>query len=215
MSVKDYYKVLQIPVGSDSTTIKKAFRKLALEHHPDKKGESQESNAYYREIQEAYEVLSDPNKKENYLFKRWLNQVHDVHQDKPASAEEFISHLIKTEKFLSGLDVHRIDKYVWFDFLQNLLQTDQLNLIKEKKDQNLTNEVLRLSFQLCSPLNSSSTESILNQLISVFDFESFQEDKWFKEIKRKKKLENWEIFKVPVFLLLTLLICWFIFRITR
>ncbi|MEY3433424.1 MAG: hypothetical protein RL131_1360, partial [Bacteroidota bacterium] len=120
MSVKDYYKVLQIPVGSDSTTIKKAFRKLALEYHPDKKGESQEAEAYFREIQEAYETLSDPYKKETYLFKRWLNQVHDVNQDKPTTAEEFISQLIKTEKLLSGLDVHRVDRYVWFDFLQNL-----------------------------------------------------------------------------------------------
>ncbi len=215
MSAKDYYKVLQIPVGSDSTSIKKAFRKLALEYHPDKKGTSVESTAHFREIQEAYETLSDPYKKELYLFKRWLNQAHDIHQEKASSAEEFVSQLLKAEQFLSGVDASRLDPYILLDYLKNLLHPDQLMLVKEKNDQNIKNEIIRLSYQLCILLDSDSSRAILNQFNSVLRLSDHQEQEWKNEIIRKKKKENWEKRKIPIVILLTVLICWLIFKITR
>lgn len=62
MSKKDYYEVLGIKKGSSAEEIKKAYRKLAKEHHPDKGGDEN----LFKEISEAYETLSDPSKKENY-----------------------------------------------------------------------------------------------------------------------------------------------------
>jgi len=50
MPVKDYYATLRIPQGADATSIKKAFRTLAMEYHPDKRGENPENDHYFREI---------------------------------------------------------------------------------------------------------------------------------------------------------------------
>ncbi|KAG7477063.1 hypothetical protein MATL_G00089260 [Megalops atlanticus] len=62
---KDYYKILGIPSGSNEDEIKKAYRKMALKFHPDK---NKEANAEekFKEIAEAYEVLSDPKKRTIY-----------------------------------------------------------------------------------------------------------------------------------------------------
>ncbi len=66
MASKDYYEVLGIPKGASDDEIKKAFRKLAIKYHPDKNKGNEEAEAKFKEINEAYQVLSDPQKKSNY-----------------------------------------------------------------------------------------------------------------------------------------------------
>lgn len=62
---KDYYEVLGVDKKASPEEIKKAFRKLALKYHPDKGGDK-ESEAKFKEINEAYQVLSDPQKRATY-----------------------------------------------------------------------------------------------------------------------------------------------------
>lgn len=60
---KDYYKTLGVARGASADDIKKAYRKLAHEHHPDKKGGNE---AKFKEVNEAYQVLSNPQKRAQY-----------------------------------------------------------------------------------------------------------------------------------------------------
>ncbi|MEI8104164.1 MAG: DnaJ domain-containing protein, partial [Candidatus Moraniibacteriota bacterium] len=60
---QDYYAMLGVAKGASADEIKKAFRKLAHQHHPDKSGGDE---AKFKEINEAYQVLSDPNKRAQY-----------------------------------------------------------------------------------------------------------------------------------------------------
>ncbi len=63
--MKDYYKILEIDFGADILTVKKAYRKLALKYHPDK-NKAPDAAQKFIEITEAYEVLRDSIKKEEY-----------------------------------------------------------------------------------------------------------------------------------------------------
>ena len=63
---RDYYEVLGIPKGASSDEIKKAYRKLALKYHPDYNPGDKEAEEKFKEINEANEVLSDPEKKARY-----------------------------------------------------------------------------------------------------------------------------------------------------
>lgn len=62
----DYYEVLGISRNADANEIKKAYRKLALKYHPDKNPDDKDAEAKFKDISEAYAVLSDPDKKEHY-----------------------------------------------------------------------------------------------------------------------------------------------------
>jgi molecular chaperone DnaJ len=62
----DYYKALGLSKGASSDEIKKAYRKLALECHPDRNPDNKEAEDRFKQINEAYSVLSDPQKKESY-----------------------------------------------------------------------------------------------------------------------------------------------------
>lgn len=66
MEYKDYYKTLGVDKSADQKTIKKAFRKLAKQYHPDLHPDDKKAHEKFKEINEAYEVLSDPKKKQTY-----------------------------------------------------------------------------------------------------------------------------------------------------
>ncbi len=66
MVKRDYYEVLGVTRTADSAEIKKAYRRLAMEHHPDRNPGSKESEEAFKEAAEAYEVLSDTEKRVAY-----------------------------------------------------------------------------------------------------------------------------------------------------
>ncbi len=63
---KDYYDTLGVPRGASTADIKKAYRKLARKYHPDLNPGDKSAEARFKEIQEAYSVLSDPKKRSQY-----------------------------------------------------------------------------------------------------------------------------------------------------
>ena len=67
MAVKrDYYDVLGLSKGADAAAVKKAYRKLAKKYHPDMNPDNAEAERKFKEVTEAYNVLSDPEKRKLY-----------------------------------------------------------------------------------------------------------------------------------------------------
>jgi len=66
MSKRDYYEILGVGRSASVEEIKKSYRKLALQYHPDRNPGNKEAEEQFKEAAEAYEVLSDPNKRQRY-----------------------------------------------------------------------------------------------------------------------------------------------------
>ena len=67
MAKKDYYKILGIKQDADQDTVKKTYRKLAMQYHPDRNpGSEKMANEKFKEINEAYAVLGDPEKRRQF-----------------------------------------------------------------------------------------------------------------------------------------------------
>src|SRR5438093_10120194 len=66
MAREDYYKVLGVERGASADEIKKAYRRLARKHHPDVNPNDKSAEEKFKKISEAFDVLSDPKKREIY-----------------------------------------------------------------------------------------------------------------------------------------------------
>jgi DnaJ-class molecular chaperone len=83
MTYKDYYRILDLDKGANSKEIKKAYRRLALLNHPDRNPEKDAGEERFKEISEAYGVLIDPKKRQEY------DQLHQTETDKQRKRQEF------------------------------------------------------------------------------------------------------------------------------
>ena len=66
MQFKDYYKILGVSASIDKDGIKKAYRKLAVQYHPDKNPDDPTAEEKFREVTEAYQVLSNEVERKKY-----------------------------------------------------------------------------------------------------------------------------------------------------
>ena len=64
MSKRDYYEVLGVDRGASEADIKKAYRRVAMKYHPDRNPDDHDAEEKFKEASEAYEVLSDPEKRQ-------------------------------------------------------------------------------------------------------------------------------------------------------
>ena len=65
-TTRDYYEILGVEKSADADEIKRAYRRLAMKHHPDRNPGDAEAEAAFKEAAEAYEVLSDDQKRQVY-----------------------------------------------------------------------------------------------------------------------------------------------------
>ncbi len=79
MQYKDYYAILGVPRDAEAKQIRDAYRKLARKYHPDVNPNDKDAEAKFKEINEAYEVLSDPEKRKKYdaLGEDWERVLRD------------------------------------------------------------------------------------------------------------------------------------------
>jgi curved DNA-binding protein len=66
MDYKDYYNILGVSRGASEEEIRKAYRKLAMQYHPDRNPDDKQAEEHFKEINEAYQVLNDPQKRAHY-----------------------------------------------------------------------------------------------------------------------------------------------------
>jgi curved DNA-binding protein len=79
MEFQDYYLILGLARSASDVDVKKAYRKMALKYHPDKNPDNPKANETFLKIQEAYEVLKEPEKRKKY------NQLYDIKNSKSSN----------------------------------------------------------------------------------------------------------------------------------
>src|SRR5688572_6588816 len=132
MSSKDYYRILEVGLNASASDIKKAYRRLAHKHHPDKNKGNKISEAKFKEIHEAYKVLSDEKKRQEYNHSRFDRQYgfNKKTPPTPVNASAVLKKSQELRKKVAQMDPHRMSTEGLYNQLQNLLSPYNLALLK-------------------------------------------------------------------------------------
>jgi molecular chaperone DnaJ len=138
---KDYYAILGVPRNATQEEIKRAYRRLAMKYHPDRNPGNREAEEKFKEISEAYEVLSDPQKRALYDREGYaglkksgytgFEDISDIFKTFSDLFEEFFNFSFEESFQSKRRDGADISTEVWLDF-ENLFQNSKVNLELER-----------------------------------------------------------------------------------
>ena len=213
--IKDYYGILELPPSSTLSEIKKAYRRLAQQYHPDKNSNDPGSNLRFAEIKEAYEVLSDPSKKEYYLQQRWYQQSLGKKKFQQAfSPVSLLQQVIELERYVSHLDAHRMDRQGLFEYMLGIIPDEVIQKLNAFKDESVNKQIIHTILRSTHHLSLSQLEQLSNQIQKI-EPAAFSKKETHEFFERKQKMHVWEQYRLWFVILGVGLICLLIFFATR
>ena len=130
MIFKDYYKILEVKSTATEAEIKKAYRRLAIKYHPDKNPDNKAAEEKFKEINEAYSVLSDPEKRRKFDSLRNLGRKKTTNRTTSQRSNYSYSYKRKDSE-----DPHKLWEEFKRDYnLKNLKFSDFFKNFFSKKD---------------------------------------------------------------------------------
>lgn len=165
LPARNYFEILQVEPSASTAEIKKAYRRLALQYHPDKHPNDPGASVQFAAIKEAYEVLTNPAKKEHYLQQRWYQQSTGNRKSRPATDPvNFLKQAIELEKYVSALDVFRMDKSGLEQYILEWLSKDEIQKLHSFRDPETIHEAIRILLRATKALPASHTAKIMERL---------------------------------------------------
>jgi molecular chaperone DnaJ len=210
MAFKDHYQVLAVPASASTETIKKAFRQLAMRYHPDKHNNSTAANEKFAEIHTAYNILSDPKKRADYNYQRYLN--NPLYSNRPpiATAEDVLHASDKINASIRLQNPYNIDRDVLYFQLMDLLSQENIILLQAENSDAVNHAVTLNTLQALKHIPFQKTKNIFPQLHLLHTNNTATQQELDAHYKQLKQSFYWEKYKVWIALAVAVLICWLI-----
>lgn len=206
-AIKDYYKILEVPPAASAEAIKKSYRRLALRYHPDKNPDNSFSEARFRELQEAYSVLSHQRSREKYDEERWLSGQFSSRTAAPITPGSILADSRKLRRHIDSIDVYRMNHQALQEVIFILLSDPNMGLLAvEGTDEvrhsiagELLASVRHLRYPLLVPVSerllvlSSGDDALSRRVITA--------------LKAEEERYRWQKVRPWVIIVFTLLLC--------
>ena len=216
MFPKDYYKILEVSATATQKEIKTSYRKLAQRYHPDKNQGNPISEAYFREVMEAYVILSNPRQRETYNYERWVHRGTGKKFRGPAfTPETILQEILSTRKYLSTVDRFQMNQEALYFHLTEILSEHNLLVLHESKNEQINQQILHELIAAAQLLHFKFAELLSERLMKLAGTDMEMVDQAKKYLDESKRNNQWERYKTPLTLLVTLLISLLILYLSK
>lgn len=177
MSLKNFYITLAVPPTATTEDIKKAFRKLAFQYHPDKNPGNKAAEEKFKEIQEAYEVLSDPVRRRSYDYafrnhatggtSQFRKSGWREEERKRVSPEFIYKVLYEFRKKAARTHHDRIPELGILQQLLKLLNNQFMTLLIDAKEHTINHAIVKEVLLLCRYLSAKESAKVCVRLLKL------------------------------------------------
>lgn len=216
MALKDYYELLEISPGATDQVIKKAFRKLAMRFHPDKNIGNPYAIHHFRDIQEAYEVLSNPVTRNEYHQKRWRHAGMEMNNypNYQVTPELIEKEAEKIARYVKNLDVFRMNYEALYQKLDQLLNANHLALLIEKQQEKVNYKIITTVLRAIQPLPYQFLHGLPARLVQLAGSNNQLIIHIHQLVSKKRKEFLWDKYKALVIIVIALTLCLLIYSIS-
>jgi len=207
--MKDFYAILGVSPMSTREEIRRQYLRLAKQYHPDTTAGDAYASAKFHDIKEAYETLTQPARKEEWLRERWLRQATHQTQGETAPLTPFtiLERVLRFERSVSQMDVFRMDHFSVVNNARVLLSSENLECLEKFREADMNRTITRHMLMALDPVPYGHARDVLGLLerLSGQDPESMHMIQAFRRAQiRKQSTGRWTL---PLVLLATILIC--------
>lgn len=169
MPLKDLYRILEISPKATDDEIKKAFRKLAHQYHPDKNPDETFSIARFRDIHESYTILIDRHQRKLYDEERFFAGLTAQKEPNLLTSHWLLQQAKKLRTHMQLVDSDRMNHIALSNYVQLLLSDSHIAVLLHEKDSLKTIEFAEALIVSINHLKYKLLPPIGNRLISLAD----------------------------------------------
>jgi DnaJ-domain-containing protein 1 len=217
MAPKDYYTILQLHPGASLDDIKKAYRQLAMRYHPDKNQGNTYASTFFQEVREAYEVLSDPEKREAYHIQRnyWKASGRAFAERTAVTPSILLKQSQALLDKVSHMDVFRMDHQGVQRQILQLIPDGVLEQLTPFGDSEAQEDALHFLMEAAKPLPYLLIPELAAQWMKLPGIGIASHKRIQQFLKEKQAAHRREKLRTPLLILVALLLCYLVYRLAR
>ncbi len=208
MSRRDYYKILHVFPGSSAEEIKKSYRRLVLKYHPDRHDNNDHLTEHFREIQAAYETLSDPTRRIEYDNENGFTGA----KKRVRTPQSVLSEANRLRNYVQTLNRLSIDQRALEFHLRQLISEQTAYLLKGPELLVPRQELIHLVLDTSWFLSYNYLTKLHDDLLLVADGDPFSNELIATVMKQRKLRHTQERLLPWLVILLTGLLCWLMYE---
>lgn len=206
--LKDYYQTLGVSPAATADEIKKAYRALAFKYHPDQNPENAFAEAQFKELQEAYSVISDKTKRREYDEERWLSGMSTRAKDRREISPQWILHECKKlSKHMMHIDTYRMSHRSLSEYIFLLLSDAHMAVLQKQEMNEINEEIIKEVLIATRNLQYQYMPEIAQRLkilaAANTDVTAFIE----LSIRERRKADSWDKYMPLFVVIITILLC--------
>jgi len=219
MSIKDYYKVLGVHPAATPEKIKASYRKLVLQYHPDKTFGDKSAEAKFKEVQEAYEVLSNKFRKINYDY-AYNQQKQSIttaakapaaNGKQPLTPQAILQQLEAIKQSVERVKQKgkKIKQEALYNRLYALLNPDTITFLQSWSDLETNRRIIHHALQCCRFLSYHYVAPVSIRLAKLAGADNETIENIFAFTQKRKFWRHWDDYKkwvIPGVIILTFLV---------
>lgn len=215
MPIKDHYRILGIAANATTQDVKKAYRILAHQYHPDKNPDNALSTHRFLEILEAYHILSNEKKRSQYDEERYFAGLSVQKEPVLINSEWILKQAKKLYTHMAQIDSYRMNHRALNDYVSLLLSESHIALLQQENQQEINKEIIKQILLSIKDIHLQFYMPLVYKLSLIAGSDDALQQLIFSTSQQRKKSFRIEKFLPLIVIVIAIALCYIMYLYSR